>query len=575
MYSDFQVKIPDSHSGISQKTIRGTTYVYYSYSRKYDPVKKYTVARNTSIGKIEDPDSGLMIPNQNFFRFFPETETPEQKQSADRSGCLKIGAYLVLKKIISGRHLTEIADQIFGKNSGLFLDLAVYSIISENNAGQYYPDYAYNHPLFTEGMRVYSDSKVSDFIKSITRDQCIAFQNAWNSTHDHREKIYISYDSTNKNCQAGDIDLVEIGRLKDDQGKPVLNYSIAYGENNSEPLFYEEYPGSIVDVSQLQLMLEKARGYGYEHAGFILDRGYFSRENIRYMDKCGYDFIIMMKGMKSLAKELILQVKGTFEDKREYNIRDYGVNGKTVKGRLYASDERDRYFHIYYSDHRKAHERDAVEARINRISDFLQSHEGTRIDLSGSAFSKYFDLIYYHRGKSDECFEYGRERTDVVNREIELCGYFIIITSEKMNAEEALDLYKSRDASEKLFREDKAYLDNRSMRVSSEAALRSKILIEFTALIIRNRMHLLLKKRMVESSSKQNYFTVPAAVRELEKIEMIRQPDKNYRLDHAVTARQKDILRAFDMNEQNIRKQAIQINDQLAAVETSGKENLA
>ena len=54
MYSDFQVKIPDSHSGISQKTIRGTTYVYYSYSRKYDPVKKYTVAHNTSIGKIEE-----------------------------------------------------------------------------------------------------------------------------------------------------------------------------------------------------------------------------------------------------------------------------------------------------------------------------------------------------------------------------------------------------------------------------------------------------------------------------------------------------------------------------------------
>ena len=35
MYSDFQVKILDTHSGISQKTIRGTTYVYYSYSRKY------------------------------------------------------------------------------------------------------------------------------------------------------------------------------------------------------------------------------------------------------------------------------------------------------------------------------------------------------------------------------------------------------------------------------------------------------------------------------------------------------------------------------------------------------------
>lgn len=42
------------------------------------------------------------------------------------------------------------------------------------------------------------------------------------------------------------------------------------------PLIYKEYPGSIIDVSQLQLMLEKAEGYGYKCVGFILDRGYFS-----------------------------------------------------------------------------------------------------------------------------------------------------------------------------------------------------------------------------------------------------------------------------------------------------------
>ena len=107
-------------------------------------------------------------------------------------------------------------------------------------------------------MNIYSDSKVSDFINSITRDQSIAFQNEWNQSRDHREKIYISYDSTNKNCQAGELDFVEYGHAKDDKGLPVLNYSIAYDHNNSEPLFYEEYPGSIVDISQLQLMLEKA-----------------------------------------------------------------------------------------------------------------------------------------------------------------------------------------------------------------------------------------------------------------------------------------------------------------------------
>lgn len=205
-------------------------------------------------------------------------------------------------------------------------------------------------PLFTQEMKLYSDSKVSSFINSITRDQSIAFQNEWNSRRDYCEKIYITYDSTNKNCQAGDLECVEIGHPKDDNGKPVLNYSIAYDYNNSEPLYYEEYPGSIVDVSQLQQMLLKAKGYGYRQVGFILDRGYFGKENIHFMDKNGYEFIIMMKGMKSLVRDLVLSVKGSFEEKREYSLRDYKVNGITVKHQLYPSDERERYFHIYYNE---------------------------------------------------------------------------------------------------------------------------------------------------------------------------------------------------------------------------------
>lgn len=106
----------------------------------------------------------------------------------------------MIRKIIAEYHLDEMIGRLIGKDAGLFLDLAAYSIVTENNAVQCYPDYAYNHPLFTQGMKLYSDSKVSSFINSITRDQCIAFQNEWNSRHDHREKIYISYDSTNKNC---------------------------------------------------------------------------------------------------------------------------------------------------------------------------------------------------------------------------------------------------------------------------------------------------------------------------------------------------------------------------------------
>lgn len=569
MYLDFKVKIPSDSAGITRKKIKGTTYIYYSYEHNYSSEKGYTVPKSTSIGKCTDDEPDLMYPNTNFLKFFPSEELPETKGGAHRSGCLRIGTYLVLRRIIAEYHLDEMIGNIIGKNSGLFLDLAVYSIIAENNAGQYYPDYAFNHPLFTDRMKIYSDSKVSAFINSITGDQSRAFLDQWNEKQDHSQKIYISYDSTNKNCQAGDIDFVEYGHPKEDTGAPVINYSVAYDRNNAKPLYYEDYPGSIVDVSQLQYMLEKAGGYGYKNVGFILDRGYFSKENIHYMDKYGYEFVIMMKGMKELVKSLVLEVKGTFEEDRRYSIRDYKVSGITVKKQLYPSDEKERYFHIFYNDRKRSSEHEAIEAKIDRMAECLHKHEGTKYEIKGSGFAKYFDLIYYNKGKKDEKFMYGRELCDVINEERRLCGYFVIITSEKMTAAQALELYKSRDASEKLFRGDKSYLGNKSFRVHTSESVHAKIFIEFVALIIRSRFYTCLKEQM-QKNGKKNYMTVPAAIRELEKIELIRQSDREYRMDYAVTATQKEILKAFYMTAANIRTQASVMNEDLMKIEKEG-----
>lgn len=562
MYSDFIVKIPNASSGITKKTIKGVTYVYYSYDRNYDSTKKYTVPKNTTIGKCLDGEPEVMYPNQNFFRFFPDAEIPEAQEETMRSSCLRIGSFLVLRRIIAGYHLDEIIDRLIEKDGGMFLDLVAYTTIAENNAGQYYPDYAFNHPLFTKAMRVYSDSKISDFINSISRDKSIAFQNEWNEKRNHREKIYISYDSTNKNCQAGELDFVEYCNANDDKGEPELNFYIAYDRNNAVPLFYGEYPGSIVDVSQMQLMLEKANGYGYKHIGFILDRGCFSKENIHFMDKYGYDFVIMMKGMKKFVKELVFEVKGSFEESRAHFIRDCKVSGITLKRRLYPFDDKERYFHIYFNDRRKSAERAAVESKIDRLARFLREHEGTTIELD-KKLSKYFDLIYYNQGKPDKKFMFGSERNDVIDEEIKLCGYFVIITSEKMTAEEAIKLYKSRDTSEKLFCGDKSYLGEENFRIRSNESLHAKIFIEFVALIIRNKLYSCLKELMARSGYKQHYMTVPAAIKELEKIEMVRMSDKSYRLDHAVTATQKEILKAFDMTATNVREQSVDISNDL------------
>lgn len=74
MYLDYEVKIPDSRHGITRKTIRGITYIYYAYDREYSADKHYTVPKNTTIVKCLDASAETMYPNTNFLKYFPEAD---------------------------------------------------------------------------------------------------------------------------------------------------------------------------------------------------------------------------------------------------------------------------------------------------------------------------------------------------------------------------------------------------------------------------------------------------------------------------------------------------------------------
>ena len=479
---------------------------------------------------------------------------------ADRSSALKAGTYIVINQVVKGLGLGEKLEAAFGaRNSGLILDLAAYSVITENNAAQYYPDYVYNHPLFTPNMRIYSDSTISDFLRNLSEDQRQNFLNLWNEERNKRERVYISYDSTNKNCEAGDISMIEYGAAKVDADLPIFNYSIGYDVNNREPLMYEKYPGSINDVSQLQYMIAKTKVYGYNNIGFILDRSYFSKENLKFMDENGFAFIIMVKGIKNFIHDQIRQQKGSFENDWSNQIAEFGVYGKTVHTFVYASDTRKRYVHMYYSASKAAGERARFEEKIQQMQSFLDAHRDEDREF-GPAFEKYFFL---HRDKESGMFVYAEPKPQVIRAELELCGYFAIITSEKMNTKQAISLYRNRDVSEKLFRADKSYLGNGALRVASEEAANNKIFIGFIALIIRCRIYTALKDKAGTMVKKTNYFTVPAAVRELEKIEMCRQLDNIYRMDHAVTKTQKEILSAFGIDASHVKYKAACISSTL------------
>lgn len=558
MYHDFTVKIPDVKGKIIIKKKGNASYILYEYGRDYKPDKKYAIPKRSIIGKRSDTESSLMYPNERYQDYFPEAVLPEERPEAYRSCCLKIGSYIIIDKILEGYKLKDMLKKHLGDDYGLFMDLMAYLIVDEENAGQYYPDFAYSHPLFSDKMKIFSDVKVSRLFSSITRDQSIAFLDSWNKKRDHRQRIYISYDSTNKNCQAGDIDILEFGKAKVNTGTAIFNLAVAYDCNNRIPLLYEEYPGSINDVSQFRFMVDKVEEYGYKNVGFILDRGYFGKENIRYMQDKKYEFIIMVKGCRPLVSSLIGTILGNFETKRDCSIRPYRVYGTTIREKLYPEDKKDQYFHIFYNPSKQAAEREQLEIKIDRYKEFIRKHMGTDQKF-GKTYQEYFECSY----NKDGLLLCAKEKADVIQTELGLCGYFCIITSEKMTAEQALIKYKGRDISEKLFSADKSFIGSKSMRVQSARSMSSKLFLEFVTLIVRNRIYNLLKEEMLRIETKPNYLTVPAAIRELEKIEMVRRNNGNYRLDHAVTKKQKDILAAFGLDAEYVVQKSNEISQLL------------
>ena len=100
---------------------QGTEQIQFIINTEWDSVKiftlawnnlyllrHYTIPKNTTIGKCLDASSETMYPNTNFLKFFPETELPETCKTADRSACLRIGVFIVIRKIIEKYHLDEI-----------------------------------------------------------------------------------------------------------------------------------------------------------------------------------------------------------------------------------------------------------------------------------------------------------------------------------------------------------------------------------------------------------------------------------------------------------------------------------
>lgn len=514
------------------------TYVYLTQRVEYSSKLKCSRPKRIAIGKLNE--KGMLIPNQNYFDLYGkpvELDVPGER--ADTVSC---GPFVVVDAIARKTQLMDVLESVFSEQWEKILDLATYMMMTENNVMQYFEDYGYHHALFNESN--FTDSTIGRLFDNMNIKNMDLFIRTWVKMHADKD-IYISYDSTNMNCVVGNLELAEYGHAKDNPDLPQVNMSLGYNQTGNKPLFYSLYPGSIIDNTECEKMIERAKYYECENMGFILDRGYFSIKNIRYFEKNGYDYILMTKGNARFVQEAVEECQAILRNGYTNYIDEHELYGMTLEKDLFGTGKTE-YVHVYYDGIQAEKDKIIINGRYKKMDEIMEGkvQRKTQRKEDVKTYEGYYKVKFDDNGY---LFAYQRKEKKIKEM-VNKVGYFVIVTSKKMDAAEALSIYRDRDAVEKTFRMEKSYLGFDVFRVHDTEKLESKVFISFVALIIRNEIYQALKP-MYKKNRKEN--TVPKVIREYERLGITKLSDNKYHVRYSLTSRQKKILGAVGVTEKD------------------------
>lgn len=529
------VDLPDRTVTVRTKS---GTYVYLTQRVEYSSKLKCSRPKRIAIGKLNE--EGMLIPNQNYFDLYGKPV--ELDAPGERADSISCGPFVVVDSIARKTQLMDVLESVFPEQWEKILDLATYMMMTENNVMQYFEDYGYRHALFNESN--FTDSTIGRLFDNMSIKDMDLFIRAWVKMHADKD-IYISYDSTNMNCVAGNLELAEYGHAKDNPDLPQVNMSLGYNQTGNKPLFYSLYPGSIIDNTECEKMVERAKYYECENMGFILDRGYFSIKNIRYFERNGYDYILMTKGNAGFVQEAVEECQAILRNGYTNYIEEHELYGMTLEKDLFGTGKTE-YVHVYYDGIQAEKEKIIINGRYKKMDEIMEEkvQRKTQRKEDVKAYEGYYKVRFDDNGYLLAYQRKEKKIKEMVNK----VGYFVIITSKKMDAAEALSIYRDRDTVEKTFRMEKSYLGFDVFRVHDTEKLESKVFISFVALILRNEIYQALKP-MYKKNRKDN--TVPKVIREYERLGITKLSDNKYHVRYSLTSRQKKILGAVGVTEKD------------------------
>jgi hypothetical protein len=378
--------------------ITGITYAYESISY-WDKEKKQSRAKRVCIGKV-DPKTGGIIPTRKR-KTTAEPIVPDRTPGPAafiQTARFFCGATYLLDEI--GRKLGMTADlkQCFPQAYRQILSIAYYLILEDNNPLSRFPKWSAlpKHPF---GQDIPSQ-RSSELFASITEEMRTQFIDHQGK---HRvEKEYWAYDITSISSYSQSLAQVKYGFNKDHDLLAQINLALLYGQQSGLPFYYRKLAGNIPDVKTVCNLLADLDYLGCQKIKLVMDRGFYSEENVNGLLRNHLKFIMAIKLHLTYVKTELSKVRNSIRNWDNYSQKyDLYAKSSTIawkyqQDRPYKGDrikeDRRMYLHLYFNNEKAVEDEKKHNLFLIALQNELESgetkpaHEADYTNLSSRLF---------------------------------------------------------------------------------------------------------------------------------------------------------------------------------------------
>jgi transposase len=522
-----------------QRGPNGTIYVYED-TPYWDKEKKQNRHMREYIGKIGI--NGEFIPNKKY-------SMRQQKEDAADKSVVNVP---IAKKMYWGacHLLDQIGDLIgvradmeaaFGQSSKEILSL-VYYLVLEGDAPMYrFSRWAHDHS-HPFGKDIPSQ-RVSEIMQDISESGRMAFFKRQAARRQDRE--YLAYDTTSVSSWSEYIKAVRYGKNKDHDSLPQVNMALVFGEESGLPVYYRVLPGNIADVSTVNKLLKDVSFLEISKLKLVMDRGFYSTDNINALFKAHHKFLISVKSNVKFIADMIQQAEKAIHNIRSYDdIHDvysysqtsrWAYTEKNRTGEVVLEDSRRIYIHVYYNGTRAEEEKQRFTKKLTAVKAAVTA--GRDLTTSQESLCKNY-LSITSTPKRGLHAEY---KDEAIEEHLSRIGYFALISNDLKDSSLAIETYRRKDMVEKAFDNLKERLEMRRTSVHSDTNLEGRFFIQFLALIFVSYIH----KHMRDHDLYRNY-TMQSL---LDSIDIIERYEYEGKRPHTseITDKQKKLFDYFDV----------------------------